>query len=156
MKRQTTVLLAAAALFSIGWMAGAAGEGPGHRRLNLQGRSEDLPFSHAVLAGETLYLAGGIGIDPATGRAPGDVKREVTLLLDDMKAKLDLAGMSMDDLVSVQVFCSDLSLYDPFNAIYRTYFTRGFPARAFIGSGTLLFGGRFEILGVAIKAGRPM
>jgi enamine deaminase RidA (YjgF/YER057c/UK114 family) len=59
--------------------------------------------------------------------------------------------MSMDDLVSVQVFCTDLSLYDAFNGVYRTYFRRGFPARAFIGSGPLLRGARFEINGVAAR-----
>lgn len=57
----------------------------------------------------------------------------------------------MDDLVSMQVFCPDLSLYDKFNEIYRTYFTRHFPARAFIGSGPLLRGARFEAQGIAGK-----
>jgi enamine deaminase RidA (YjgF/YER057c/UK114 family) len=57
----------------------------------------------------------------------------------------------MDDLVAVQVFCSDISLYDEFNAIYRTYFSGGFPTRAFIGSGKLLRGGRFEVQGIAVK-----
>ena len=57
----------------------------------------------------------------------------------------------MDDLVSVQIFCSDLSLYDEFNAIYRTYFKKGFPARAFIGNGPVLRGGRFEVQGTAVK-----
>jgi enamine deaminase RidA (YjgF/YER057c/UK114 family) len=51
----------------------------------------------------------------------------------------------------VQVFCPDLSLYDQFNAVYRTYFTDHFPARAFVGSGPLLRGGHFEILGTAIR-----
>jgi enamine deaminase RidA (YjgF/YER057c/UK114 family) len=59
--------------------------------------------------------------------------------------------MTMDDLVTVQVFCPDLSLYDKFNAIYRTYFSKNFPARAFLGSGPLLRGGHFEIVGIAIK-----
>ena len=68
-----------------------------------------------------------------------------------MKAKLALAGLTMDDLVSIQVFCSDLSLYDTFNAVYRTYFERDFPVRAFIGSGPLLRNGRFEISGIAVN-----
>jgi enamine deaminase RidA (YjgF/YER057c/UK114 family) len=57
----------------------------------------------------------------------------------------------MDDLVSVQVFCSDVSLYAGFNDIYKGYFTKGYPARAFIGSGALLSGGRFEVQGIAVK-----
>jgi enamine deaminase RidA (YjgF/YER057c/UK114 family) len=60
-------------------------------------------------------------------------------------------GMTMDDMVMVQVHCPDLSLYDKFNAIYRTYFSKDFPARAFLGSGPLLFGGHFEMLGIAVK-----
>jgi len=57
----------------------------------------------------------------------------------------------MDDLVSVQVFCPDLSLYDKFNAVYRSYFTKDFPARAFIGSGPLLRGAHFEAQAIAVK-----
>lgn len=153
MRSLSLVVTVAAVCLAIGFVAGGAAEAPGPRHLNAPGASADLPFSHAVLAGETLYLAGGIGIDPATGRAPEDVEREIRLMLDGMKAKLALAGMSMDDLVSVQVFCSDISLYDKFNAIYRTYFEKAFPARAFIGVGTILRGGRFEIQGIAWKKG---
>ena len=57
----------------------------------------------------------------------------------------------MDDLVQVQVFCSDVGLYDTFNAAYRARFSGEFPARAFIGSGTLLRGCRFEMLGIAVR-----
>jgi len=52
--------------------------------------------------------------------------------------------------VFVQVYCTDVKLYDTFNAVYRTYFKR-FPARAFLGSGPLLGGARFEIQGIAEK-----
>jgi 2-iminobutanoate/2-iminopropanoate deaminase len=57
----------------------------------------------------------------------------------------------MDDLVSVQIFCSDVKHYAAFNQVYRTYFNREYPARAFIGSGGLLFGARFEVQGIAVK-----
>ena len=60
------------------------------------------------------------------------------------------AGMTMDDVVSIQVFCTDLSLYEPFNAVYATYFHDNYPSRAFIGAGKLLFGARFEINGIAV------
>lgn len=53
--------------------------------------------------------------------------------------------------VALLVFCPDLSLYDKFNAVYRGYFTKDFPGRAFIGSGPLLRGGHFEVLGIAVK-----
>ncbi len=128
-----------------------ANMGEGRRSvLNLRGRSDDLPFNHIVVAGDTVYVAGTIGVDPATGLAPADPEQEARLALDGVKAKLALAGLTMDDLVSIQVFCSDLSLYDTFNAVYRTYFERDFPVRAFIGSGPLLRNGRFEISGIAV------
>ena len=121
------------------------------RHIILPGRADSLPFSDAVIAGQTVYLAGKIGIDPKTGKPPEDVEQEIRLLLDGVKATLAAADLTMDDLVSVQVFCPDLSLYEKFNEVYRTYFTKNFPARAFIGSGPLLRGGHFEIQGIAVR-----
>lgn len=121
------------------------------RYIVLPSRTDKLPFSDGVLVGDTLYLAGKIGIDPQTGKPPEDVEKEIRLLLDGMKTTLAAADMTMDDLVSVQVFCPDLSLYEKFNEVYRTYFSKNFPARAFIGSGPLLRGGRFEAQGIAVR-----
>lgn len=118
---------------------------------NLPNRREDLPFSDAVLVGDTLYLSGRIGIDPKTGHAPDDIDEEIRLLLDGVKGVLEHAGMQMDDLVYVQIFCPDLSLFDHFNKRYRSYFSGNLPARAFIGSGPLLRNGRFEIMAMARK-----
>lgn len=109
-----------------------------------------LPFSAGVLIGNTLYLAGKIGLTPDR-RIPSTPAEEARLVMDDVRRTLEAAGMSMDDLVSVQVFCSDVSHYDAFNRVYRTYFTKEFPARAFLGSGPLLFGARFEVQGIAVK-----
>ena len=122
--------------------------------MNVPGRSDDVPYSNAVLVGNTLYLAGAIGVDSSTGAPPEDVREEVKIVLDGMKSRLERVGMTMDDLVTVQIFCPDLSLYDAFNEVYRTYFKDHFPARGFIGSGPLLRGGRFEVMiekGVAVK-----
>lgn len=121
------------------------------RHIVLPTRKDQLPFSDAVLSGNILYLAGRIGVDPQTGKPPEDVEKEIRLLLDGMKVTLAAADMTMDDLVSVQVFCPDLTLYEKFNEIYRTYFSKDFPARAFIGSGLLLRGGRFEAQGIAVR-----
>jgi 2-iminobutanoate/2-iminopropanoate deaminase len=100
--------------------------------------------------GNTLYLSGKICLTPDR-KVPPSAAEEARIVLDDVKATLTAAGMTMDDLVSVQIFCSDVSHYDAFNRVYRTYFTREFPARAFIGSGTLLFGARFEVQAIAVK-----
>ena len=74
-----------------------------------------LPFSDAILAGDTLYLAGRIGLDPKTGKAPDKIEDEIKILLDSEKDVLAQAGMTMDDLVYVQVFCTDLTLFDKFS-----------------------------------------
>jgi len=108
-----------------------------------------LPFSGAVRVGETLYLSGTIGLE-ADGSIPTTAEREARLVLDNVKSTLEAAGMTMDDLVYVQVFSSDVSDYDAFNAVYRTYFEKEFPARAYLGSGTLLFDARFEVQSIAV------
>jgi 2-iminobutanoate/2-iminopropanoate deaminase len=125
---------------------------PGERRfINLPNRRHNLPFSDGVLVGDTLYLSGRIGIDPDTGLAPADLDREITYLLDGVRDVLAAAQMTMNDLVYVQVFCPDLSLFDRFNERYRSYFGSELPARAFLGSGSLLRNGRFELQGIAIR-----
>ena len=108
------------------------------------------PFSGAVVAGNTVYLAGEIGTD-ASNQVPATADAEAKAVLDKVQARLRAAGLTMDDLVSVQIFCSDVKHYDAFNKVYRTYFTKEYPARAFIGSGTLLFNARFEVQGIAVK-----
>jgi len=115
------------------------------------GRTGDLPFSDGVWAGSTFYLSGHLGVDRAAGRPPENVDDEIRLMLDTFKATLAAAKLTMQDLVYVQVFCSDISLFAAFNTIYRTYFGKNFPARAFIGSGPLLFGAKFEIQGIATQ-----
>jgi len=110
-----------------------------------------LPFSDGVLVGNTLYIAGHIGLDPKTGMAPADAEQEAHLVMDGIKRTVEEAGLSMDDVVSVQIFCTDLKLYDTFNAIYKTYFHGDFPARAFVGTDKLLRNGHYEVMGIAVK-----
>ena len=73
-------------------------------------------------------------------------------MLDAVRHTLESGGMHMDDLVSVTVFCTDLSLYDRFNTIYRGYFRASYPARAFIGVDKLVRGARFELQGIAVRS----
>ncbi len=115
------------------------------------GADQDVPpYSGAVLVGDTLYLSGTIGIDE-NREVPDDPAEEARIALDAIKRNVEAAGMTMDDLVSVQVFCSDVVHYQAFNDVYRTYFTQEYPARAFIGVGTLLFDARFEVQGIAVR-----
>ena len=119
------------------------------RAVNLPGRSVEAPFSDAVLAGDTLYLSGRLGLE--NGQLPADPQQEARNVLDQIQAVLEQAGMTMDDLVSVQVFCSDVAYFGDFNAVYTSYFSGSPPARAFVGSGALLRGARFEVAGIAVR-----
>lgn len=119
------------------------------RYITLPNRGHNLPFSDAVLVDDTLYISGRIGIDPKTGLAPQNVNDELRLLFGGFEAVLAEVEMTMEDLVYVQVYCPDLSLFDAFNTAYRQYFSREFPARAFLGSGPLLLNAKFEMIGIA-------
>lgn len=112
------------------------------------------PFSSAVLAGDTLYLAGVLDVDPAT-RKPGNSPAEsARLVMDALKASVEAAGFEMDDLVSVQVFAIDLTSFDAFGKVYEGYFKGPLPARTFIGVSGLMGGAHFEVNGIAVRRGK--
>ncbi len=121
------------------------------RFVNRPGRPAAWPFSDGAWVGPTFYVSGHLGLDPQTGRPPTAAEQEARLMLDGVKTTLAAADLTMADLVWVQIHCSDVELFSRFNAVYRTYFEEEFPARAFLGSGSLLFGCRFEVLGIAAK-----
>jgi len=137
------------AILLVGLVAGAAETASAQEtRQYINGRSASqanaAPFSGGVLVGNTLYLSGVLG-----GGATGEEAARAAL--NSIQSTLVAAGMTMDDLVQVQVFAADLADYAAFNQVYRTYFTREFPARAFLGSGALLNNAKFEVLGIAVK-----
>lgn len=109
------------------------------------------PFSSAVMAGDTLYLSGTTDNVPATGKPPATAKEGAVIVLDNIKRAVEKAGLTMDDLVWVQVFATDLKDYAVFNEVYRTYFKGPMPARAFLGAGSLLGGAHFEVMGIAVR-----
>jgi len=102
------------------------------------------PFSGAVVVGDTAYLSGVLG-------AGDTAEAAATAGLSSLQNSLKAAGMTMDDLVTVQIFCPDVANYDAFNKVYRSFFKQEFPARAFLGSGPLLNGAKFEIQGIAVR-----
>ncbi|MGB7436190.1 MAG: Rid family hydrolase [Candidatus Acidiferrum sp.] len=124
---------------------------PKRQAINLPSRSPQAAFSNAILVGDTLYISGNIGFDPKTGKPPAKIENEVTNLLEAYKSLLTQAGFTMDDLVYVQISCTDLSNYDKFNAIYKSYFTKDLPAREFIGVSSILGGGHFEMQAIAVR-----
>jgi 2-iminobutanoate/2-iminopropanoate deaminase len=108
-----------------------------------------LPFSSAVRVADTLYIAGTTA-DPDRLAKGLSLEQEATDLMDQVKQNVEKAGMTMDDVVSVQVFCTDLGNYQAFNSVYSKYFHEDFPARTFVGIAKLLFGARFEVNAVAV------
>ena len=148
------VVLAVAGILTVHGAFSQVAIQPTRKVIKMAGGPVQAPFSDAILSGNTLYLAGRIGIDPKTGKVPEKIEDEIKLLLDGEKDVLAQAGMTMDDLVYVQVACTDLSLFGKFNPIYASYFTtKDYPAREFIGAGSLLRGGHFELQAIAVKRG---
>jgi 2-iminobutanoate/2-iminopropanoate deaminase len=139
---------------SIMLLVGCIAVGADDRKYVVNPRSADrkgLPFSEAVLTGNTLFIAGHIGLDPKTNMPPSSPEEEARLVMDGIKQTVESAGLTMDEIVSIQVFCTDLKLYDTFNAVYKTYFHGDYPARAFVGIDKLLRSGRYEVMGIAVK-----
>ncbi len=149
-KKVLSVSILATGLAALLWASFAAGQASTARRY-IPGNNPDLPFSQAVQNGDTLYLSGDGVLDPATNKPYADPAKEAEEMLNSFERTLAKAGMTMDDLVYVTIYCSDLSLYQTFNNVYRSRFEKEFPARAFIGAGDLLFGMRFEIQGIAVR-----
>lgn len=110
------------------------------------------PYSQAVLAGNTLYISGQLGIDPATGKlADGGVAAQARQALKNTLAILAAAGFTPDHVVQVQIFLTDIADFADVNAVYKDAFTEPFPARAAFAVAALPAAAAVEILAVAVK-----
>ena len=110
-----------------------------------------LPFSPGLQLGDTVYVSGHLGIDPKSGKVPSSPEEEALQVMRSVEKTLQDAGMTLDDLVSVEVYCTDLKLYGAFNRTYAPLFHRAYPARDFIGVKEILFGAHFEVMGIAVR-----
>jgi reactive intermediate/imine deaminase len=146
----TTRSFAALAVLLCLATGGASAQAPSRRYIDPKTpESTGTPFSGAVMVGNTLYLSGQLGA--GANNKPETAELEATAVLNNVKNLLAKADMTMDDLVNVTIYASNTADYAAFNTVYRGYFTKEFPARAFIGAGPLLFGARFEVQGIAVK-----
>jgi 2-iminobutanoate/2-iminopropanoate deaminase len=110
------------------------------------------PYSQAIMAGNTLYLAGQIAIDPATNQVKsGTIEEETKLVLDNLRAVLEAAGMTMANIVSTTVFMADLNEFPRMNAVYATYFPQNPPARATVQVVRLPRDVKVEIAAIAVR-----
>ena len=110
------------------------------------------PYSQALLVGNTLYISGQLGIDPATGkRVDGDTAAQAEQALKNIMAILMEENMSMHNVAQVQVFLAEIADFAAVNEVYKSFFSEPYPARAAIQAGALPAGGSVEILVTAIK-----
>ncbi len=94
-------------------------------------------YSQAVRCGETVYLSGQIGLDPATMQMVDGIDAQIRRVFDNLKAVAAAAGGSLDDCVKVNVYLTDLGHFAKVNEIMATYFREPYPARAAIGVASL-------------------
>ncbi len=110
------------------------------------------PYSQALLAGNTLYMSGQIGIDPATGKfVEGSTTEQTKQVFENIKAILAAADMELKHVVQAQVFLADMSDFVKMNEVYASYFTGDFPTRVAFQAAELPAGAKVEILTTAIK-----
>jgi 2-iminobutanoate/2-iminopropanoate deaminase len=111
-----------------------------------------LPYSPAILVGDTLYLSGNLGRDPATAAlVRGGIEAETRQALANIREALRTAGMDFTDVVSVTAYITNFDDFAKFNAVYREYFPNDPPARATVQVAALNVGARVELQMIAAK-----
>ena len=89
------------------------------------------PYSQAVWAGDCLFCAGQIPLDPATGNmVAGGIGEQTTRVLENIKGLLSSQGLSFANVVKTTVYLSDMNNFAAMNEVYARYFSTGFPARS--------------------------
>jgi 2-iminobutanoate/2-iminopropanoate deaminase len=110
------------------------------------------PYSQAIRAGKTLYLAGQIAIDPKTNQvmSNGTIEEQTRRVLDNLSAVLAADGLTMDHVVTTTVFLKDLDDFEKMNGVYATYFKNAPPARATIEVARIPRDVKVEISAIAV------
>ncbi len=116
-----------------------------------KGTAPGMPFSPGILVDGTLYVAGQTGRDPATGKLPEEFEAEVKQTLENIGVILREAKMDFGDAVAVQVYLTDMDLFQRMNGVYTTYFKDPRPARTTVGVTKLAGGARIEVTVTAHK-----
>jgi len=110
------------------------------------------PYNQAVLVGNILYTSGQIAINPQTNQLELDsIEAETKLVMDNLKAVLNEAGMEFSDVVKCSIFISDMKNFAQINEVYGTYFTKDFPARETVEVSCLPKNVNVEISAIAVK-----
>ena len=109
------------------------------------------PFSPGILMGDTLYVSGLVGRDLKANKVPEDFESEVRVALENVGIVLKEAGMTYDNVVTVNVYLTDVSLFQQMNKVYITFFKEPRPARTTVGVAKLAGDYRIEITVTARK-----
>lgn len=109
------------------------------------------PFSPGLIVGDTLYVAGQVGRDPKTQQYPQEFEAEVKQTLENIGLVIKEAGYSFDDVVSVNVYLTDMELFQRMNSVYIKFFNEPRPVRTTVGIAKLVGPARIEITVVAKK-----
>jgi 2-iminobutanoate/2-iminopropanoate deaminase len=109
------------------------------------------PFSAGLLVEGTLYVSGQVGADLKTGKIPEEFEAEVRQTLDNIGLILKEGGMGFQDVVAVQVYLTDMDLFQRMNSVYTTYFKEPRPTRTTVGVAKLVGTARIEITVTARK-----
>ena len=110
------------------------------------------PYSQAILVNNMLFASGQLGLDPATGNfAEGGIKEQTAQAFNNVKAILNEAGMSIDNVVKTTVFIKNMEDFGTINEVYAKYFTGTYPARSCVEVARLPKDVLIEIEAIAIK-----
>jgi 2-iminobutanoate/2-iminopropanoate deaminase len=109
------------------------------------------PYTPGILAGDTLYVSGLQGSDPRSGVLPKDFREELRRCFDNVGLVLKAAKMDYGNVVSLQIYLTDMSQFASMNAVYREYFKDPLPARTALGVAALSLGARVEVAVIAKK-----
>ena len=110
------------------------------------------PYSQAIRAGDTVYLSGQIGLDPATGQMVEGVEAQAHRVLQNLRAVAQAAGGTLDDIAKVTLLLADMADFAKVNEIMATYFRQPYPARATYQVAALPRGARVEVDAVLVLA----
>ncbi len=92
------------------------------------------PYSQGIKVGDTVYVAGFVGISPETGKVvEGGIKEQATQVMENIKAVLEAGGSSMSDVVKTTVFLTRMEDFSGMNEVYKTYFPNDPPVRTTVG-----------------------
>jgi len=108
------------------------------------------PYSQAIRAGDTVYLSGQIGLDPATGTLRDGLEAQARQVLENLRAVAAAAGGTLDDIVKVTLLLADLADFPRVNEIMAGFFAKPYPARATYQVAGLPRGARVEIEAVLV------